>query len=138
MQRIDILDHHMRDVKCGRLVVGLQGQMQFGPILLKNDEADRIAVFKDILEAEYTDVEVGARFMSATGSMAAIRPKRMACWAVSFMVVTTVAGSPCRTVAVHQSHGISGRKDGGTVPARDHYHRKLDQGKCRLTLLNAR
>jgi hypothetical protein len=62
------------------------------------------------------------------------------------MVVTTVAGSPCRTVTVHQSHGISGRKDGGTVPASLHYDQAWDRVKgaflklavLQLTLLNAR
>lgn len=48
----------MRHIEGSGLVAGLQGQMQFGLILLEDHEADRIAVFEGFAETKDIDVEV--------------------------------------------------------------------------------
>jgi hypothetical protein len=57
MQMVDVLDHHMRDIEVGRLVVLLKGKMHFGIVALQDHEADGTTILEDLSKSEQIDIE---------------------------------------------------------------------------------
>ncbi|CUX18252.1 hypothetical protein AGR7C_Cc120077 [Agrobacterium deltaense Zutra 3/1] len=62
MQRVHIAHHHMRHIEGRCLVAGLQCQVQLGIALFEDHEADRVAVFEGLFEAQHANVKIMGLF----------------------------------------------------------------------------